>query len=196
MKGRNVNRAQDMPAELYDKAVVQALLDHCGRGFHGKRNRALIGLLYHSGLRCAEVLSLQLHDIIRDAEHGGARIHVRSGKGRKQRVSALRPAGLALLDEFLSVRGDEPGQLLRSFDGKPLGTAAVRMLLPRIAKKAGVQQRVHAHGFRHTHAFELLNSGVPTPFIQRQLGHSRMTVTERYLNHVSPEAMFAAVVAS
>jgi integrase len=192
MKGRNVNQGENLPAELYDRTTVEALLDACGGGWHGKRNRALIGVLYHSGLRVREALALEQHDIIRD-ERGAANLHVRCGKGSKQRVAVLRPAGLTLLDAFLEDQeGDGP--IFTGFDGERLNTSAVRMLLPRLARKCGLRQRVHAHGFRHTHAFELLNAGVPTPFIKQQLGHSSLAVTERYLNHVSPSALVDAIL--
>ena len=181
MRGRNVNLDQSLPAELYSPATVDALRAACGRGFHGARNRALLALLYHAGLRCREALDLQLHDI------SGRRIHIRSGKGGKQRVAILRPEGAGALDAFLRVRGNQPGPLLASFDGSPLGVAAVRMLLPRLGLRAGLEQRIHAHGFRHTHACELLEAGVPTAVIQRQLGHSRLDSTERYLHHALTE---------
>jgi len=192
LSGRNVNKGEGLPAELYDKVTVQAILGACGRGFIGARNRALIGTLYHAGLRVKEALALQPHDIIRD-ERGAANVHVRSGKGGKQRVAVMRPAGVKLLDEYLALR-ESDGPIFCGFNGKSLNTSAVRMLLPRLARRAGVSQRVHAHGFRHTHAFELLNAGVPTPFIKKQLGHSSLAVTERYLDHVSPSALVDAVL--
>jgi len=185
------------PAELYDSATIDKLLGACGGGYLGTRNRALLAVLYHAGLRCAEALALQTHDIVRD--DNGIAIHVRSGKGSKQRVVGLRAAGVAALDAWLAERENvrpprDPGSsLFFAPSGDKLNTAAVRMLLPRLAKRAGITQRMHAHGFRHTHAFELMSSGIPVPFIQRQLGHSSMVITEKYLNHCTPEALLSAI---
>ena len=62
----------------------------------------------------------------------------------------------------------------------------VRTLLPRLARQAGIEKRVHAHGLRHTHAFELLMEGVEIPVIQRQLGHMSLQTTDTYLSHIAP----------
>ena len=183
--------SRHLPAELYSPEVVARLLAGAGRGALGKRNRALLAVLYHSGLRIREALALQQHDV------AGARIHVRSGKGRKQRVAILRQAGLPYLQAWLEERGDRPlAPLFCGLDGSRLDTSAIRMLLPRIARRAGIVQRVHAHGFRHTHAVELMHAGVPLKAIQQQLGHSSLAVTDRYLDHVSPEAIEAMITAA
>jgi site-specific recombinase XerD len=73
-----------------------------------------------------------------------------------------------------------------TLDGKPLKTAYVRALLPRLAGKVGIEKRVHAHGLRHTHAAELAHEGVPMNVIQAQLGHSNLGTTSRYLAHIAP----------
>ncbi len=64
--------------------------------------------------------------------------------------------------------------------------AYFRALFPRLAKKAGIEKRVHAHGLRHTHAFELACEGHPLHLIQAQLGHSSLATTDRYLRHLAP----------
>ena len=63
--------------------------------------------------------------------------------------------------------------------GGPLDPSYVRQLLPRLAPRAGVDKRVHAHGLRHTHAAELADEGYPVNFIQDQLGHASLAVTDR-----------------
>ena len=68
-----------------------------------------------------------------------------------------------------------------------LATAYVRALLPRLAAKAGVEKRVHAHGLRHTHAAELAAEGVPVNVVARQLGHASVATTARYLDHIAPQ---------
>ncbi len=60
----------------------------------------------------------------------------------------------------------------------------VRTLLPQLARQASIHKRVHPHGLRHTHAYELTMEGVPMPIIQRQLGHPSLATTDRYLAHV------------
>jgi site-specific recombinase XerD len=73
-----------------------------------------------------------------------------------------------------------------TLDGKPLKTSYVGALLPRLARKAGIEKRVHAYGLRHTHAAALAREGIPMNVIQAQLGHSNLGTTSRYLAHIAP----------
>ena len=84
----------------------------------------------------------------------------------------------------LGVNGHAP--VLCTLKGKRVSAAYVRALLPRLARKAGIEKRVHAHGLRRTHAAELAREGVPLNVISRQLGHSNVSTTSRYLDHVAP----------
>ena len=62
--------------------------------------------------------------------------------------------------------------------GKPVAASYVRTVLPRLARQVGITKRVHAHGLRHTHAYELMMEGVPLGIIQRQLGHVSLATTD------------------
>jgi site-specific recombinase XerD len=62
----------------------------------------------------------------------------------------------------------------------------LKALLPKLAQQAGIGKRVHPHGFRHTHAYELMMEGIEIPIIQRQLGHVSLATTSIYLNHIAP----------
>jgi site-specific recombinase XerD len=63
----------------------------------------------------------------------------------------------------------------------------VRTMMHRLAERAGIVKRVHPHGLRHTHAYELMMEGVAMPIIQRQLGHASLATTDRYLAHIAPK---------
>ena len=63
----------------------------------------------------------------------------------------------------------------------------VRTMLNRLADRAGIEKRVHPHGLRHTHSFELMMEGVPVPVIRQQLGHASLATTDRYLRHLAPK---------
>jgi site-specific recombinase XerD len=65
--------------------------------------------------------------------------------------------------------------------------------LPRLARQAGIEKRVHAHGLRHTHAYELMMEGVEIAVIQRQLGHVSLATTSIYLNHIAPRQVIEAM---
>jgi integrase len=72
-------------------------------------------------------------------------------------------------------------------------TSYVRALFPRLARKAGIEKRVHAHGLRHSFAAELAKENVPINLIQRQLGHASVATTDRYLNSIAPQQVIDAM---
>jgi integrase len=71
--------------------------------------------------------------------------------------------------------------------GEPIEPAYIRALLPRLARRAGITRRIHAHGFRHTHAFELAGEGIPIHVISEQLGHANISTTDNYIRHLAPQ---------
>ena len=69
----------------------------------------------------------------------------------------------------------------------------VREQIKRLGIKAGISKRVHAHGLRHTHAFELMMEDIPISIIQRQLGHASLATTDTYLSHIAPKHVIDAI---
>jgi site-specific recombinase XerD len=74
-----------------------------------------------------------------------------------------------------------------------MSPSQVRTALPRLARRAGISKRVHPHGLRHTHAYELMMEGVPMAIIQRQLGHLSLATTNTYLAHIAPKEVIEAI---
>ncbi len=74
-----------------------------------------------------------------------------------------------------------------------MGDAYVRVLLPRLGRKAGIDKRVHAHGLRHTHAAQLRVEGVDIGIISKQLGHRSIATTARYLDHIAPQQVIETI---
>lgn len=190
------NKGLKLPAEPLAPDEVKALLRACSqRAVTGIRNRALIVVLYRAGLRVSEALALMPKDL--DAEAGA--IRVLHGKGDKARVVGLDTGAWAILQRWLDRRatagmnGRQP--VFCTLQGKPMKSAYVRMLLPRLARKAGIDKRVHAHGLRHTFAYELAGEATPLHVIQAQLGHSSLATTDRYVRHLNPAAVVAAMKA-
>lgn len=173
---------------------MRALLGACStRSSTGLRARALIVLLYRSGLRLAEALALHPGDV--DLEAGTVR--VLDGKGHRPRTVGIDPGAAAILERWsarrreLGLGGRHP--LLCTLGGGHLGTSYVRRLLPRLGARAGINRRVHAHGLRHAHAAELSAEGFPTALIRDQLGHASLATTDRYLRHIAPAELIGAV---
>lgn len=192
------NKGMKLPPEVLTSDEMYRLLDACGRGPAGRRNRALITIMWRAGLRVSEALSLYPKDV--DLQNG--RITILHGKGDKRRVVAIDPAAGAILERWSDERqqlGITGRQLYFCVISSPcrgqrLGDAYVRELCKRLAAKAGIEKRVHPHGFRHTYA-SYLGENLPPHVVQRMLGHTSLAVTVRYLDHLSPSAAIEAVLA-
>ena len=195
--GRGTARppARRLPIEVLDKHEVAALLDACrGHGVTDARNRALIAVLYRSGLRVSEALSLHPKDV--DPASGA--IRVLRGKGGRSRTVGIDPGGIEHVNRWLLVRASLPfitplSPLFCTRTGGAITTASIRRLLPTLARSANITKRVHAHGLRHTHASELRSEGLDIGLISRQLGHADISTTARYLDHINPQAVIQAI---
>jgi len=175
------------PPEVLTETEAIALIKACSaRAPTGVRNRALIAVLWRCGLRISEALSLELRDV--DLQAGTLR--VRHGKGDKSRTVGVDEQTAALLARWLDRRRKlSPGARAPVFctlAGGRVDTSYVRHLLPRLAAKAGLDRRVHAHGLRHTYASELARELTPINVIRDALGHTSLAVTDRYLRDVAP----------
>jgi site-specific recombinase XerD len=181
------------PAEVLTPDEVRALIGACSSNAPtGIRNRALIAVLYRSGLRVGEALALKTTDI--DPDRGT--IRVLHGKGDRSRTVGLDQDAIALVQRWLDRRSDlgvRNGSLFCTLDGGRLAASYVRTLLRRLALKVGIEKRVHPHALRHTHAAELVKEGVPVNLIQDQLGHASLATTDRYLRHLTAGEVVAAI---
>jgi integrase/recombinase XerD len=181
------NRGRRFPPEVLTPEEVRSLIRACSaRAPTGIRNRALLAVLARGGLRVSEALALRPKDV----DPAAGSLTVLRGKGGRSRVAGLDPGAMALVERWLQVRralGVGPRRpLFCTLKGGPLQSAYLRELLPRLARKAGVEKRVHPHGLRHTHAAELVAEGVPVNVIQAQLGHASLRTTDVYLRHIAP----------
>ncbi len=180
-------RPRRRPPEVLTEPEAIALIKACStRAPTGIRNRALIAVLWRSGLRISEALSLEL----RDVDLAAGTLRVRHGKGDKSRTVGVDEQTSALLARWLDRRRQlGPGArspVFCTLDGGRVDPSYVRHLLPRLAAKAGLDRRVHAHGLRHTYAAELARERTPINVIRDALGHTSLAVTDRYLRDVAP----------
>ena len=182
------NKGKTYPAEILTPEEIKALFAQISTtSWIGLRNQAALIVMYRAGLRHAETLDLLPHDV----DTVGGIIHVLHGKGDKRRSVGIDPVACRVIDEWSERRAamqfDPQGPLFCTRYGTRMQVSYLRMVLPRLAKQAGITKRVHPHGLRHTHAYELMMEGVEMPIIQRQLGHSSLATTDRYLNHIAPK---------
>jgi len=186
-KPRSSSTSRRRPPEVLSEAEAIALLKACSsRAPTGVRNRALIAVLWRCGLRISEALALELRDIDVQA----STVRVRHGKGDRSRTVGIDEQTTALLARWLDRRKQlGPGArspIFCTLQGGRLDSSYVRRLLPRLAAKAGIDRRVHAHGLRHTYAAELAREGTAINVIRDALGHTSLAVTDRYLRDVAP----------
>jgi site-specific recombinase XerD len=188
------NKGCKLPPEPLTPEEVKALIRACSkRAITGIRNQALIVILYRAGLRISEALAL----LPKDLDANGGMMRVLHGKGDKARVVGLDAGAWAILALWLDRRASagisSRAPVFCTLKGKPLKSAYVRALLPRLARKAGIAKRCHAHGLRHTHAFELAGEGTPLHVIQAQLGHASVATTDRYIRHLNPAVVVETI---
>ena len=142
---------------------------------HYVKHKCMLLLLYSAGLRVSELLGLRDRDLDRDRKL----IHVRSGKGKKDRVTLLSPIVIQYVDEYLSLLKPKHW-LFEGPDGGPYSATSINVIIKRSAAKAGIAKRVSAHTLRHSFATHLLEHGTDLRYIQSLLGHENSKTTERY----------------
>jgi integrase/recombinase XerC len=149
-----------------------------------RRDRAILEMLYSSGLRVSELTGLNLSDIDRAQEI----LHVR-GKGRKERIVPFGSKAFKALDAYMPVRAmimqktrvrsDYEAVFLSSF-GRRIATRSVQRIVGNYAREAGLSWHMHPHSFRHAFATHLLADGADLRSIQELLGHSSLSTTQKY----------------
>jgi site-specific recombinase XerD len=168
----------DLAQRILEESEVARLIQAAPEG----RDRALLKLLYVSGVRVAEVCGLKWCDVL--PRTGGGQITV-FGKGGKTRNILLRHK---FWDQLLSIRGDAGtvDPVFRSRKGGgPLDPSQVRRIVYAAARKAGLERKVSPHWMRHAHASHALDRHAPIHLVQATLGHASVSTTGRYL-HARP----------
>jgi integrase/recombinase XerD len=150
----------------------------------GLRDRAMLSLMYSSGLRVSELVQLKLRDL--DLGRGVLNAF---GKGSKRRIVPVGEVALAHLEAHLAAqraptRGSAGGLVFHSPRGKPWTRQMVWKLVGRYARSVGLPGHVHPHRLRHSFATHLLAGGADLRTVQTFLGHSDIVTTEIY-THVS-----------
>lgn len=151
----------------------------------GARNRAILEVLYSSGLRVSELVGLQLNNVYRDS--GFLRV---TGKGNKERLVPIGRDALKYLEIYIKdVRGKSPHKSpkkgFESFvflnrNGSKLTRVMVFTIIKRLAQTIGLRKKISPHTFRHSFATHLIEGGADLRAVQEMLGHESITTTEIY----------------
>ncbi|WP_050436008.1 site-specific tyrosine recombinase [Chondromyces crocatus] len=159
--------------------------------FRGLRDRAMLQVMYATGMRVTEVVRLKLGDV--DRRKGLVMAH---GKGDKRRLVPLGEPALAALDSYLAERAAHPraastSALFLSPRGGPLTRQAIWKLLTGYARAVGIDKPSSPHKLRHSFATHLLEGGADIRTVQTLLGHADVSTTEVY-THLADDHVRAA----
>jgi len=155
----------------------------------GQRDRAIMELLYASGLRVSELVSLDVGQV--DLQSGEIRVW---GKGAKERMVLMGKPAIEALDIYLNqgrpelLANTRNSALFLNRYGKRLIERRVQRILEECASKAGLEKRVHPHMLRHSFATHMLDGGADLRVVQELLGHANLTSTQVYTHVTKSQA--------
>ncbi len=162
------------------------------KGVLGERDRALLELLYSSGIRVSEAVGLNIQDV--GLVEGYIKVR---GKGKKERIVPIGEKALEALEKYLPLRQklltsfrkdiyvDEEALFLNRWGGR-LTSRSVERIVDKYIRMAAVKSKVTPHTFRHSFATHLLERGADLRSVQELLGHASLSTTQVY-THLTPE---------
>lgn len=166
-----------------DLEQVQKLLDAPGDGdLLSARDKAMLEVLYSSGIRVSELVDLTFADL--DLQEGVLRV---KGKGRKERLTPIGSQAIRALQKYMEMRSaslpsEQAGnpRVFLNKHGQSLSTRSVRRKLDKYLSMAGLDPGISPHTLRHSFATHLLNNGADLRSVQELLGHQSLSTTQVY----------------
>jgi integrase/recombinase XerD len=179
---------QQIPDPLSVSEIEALILKSSGTRFSLTRMKAMLEILYSTGMRISELIGLNLGDV--DLDNGWVRV---LGKGKKTRDVPFGPKAAGALRQYLTVRNirnSDPSNrfLFLNAKGSRLTRGGFWKQLRALAKHAQITEPVFPHRLRHTTACHLLAKGMDIRILQELLGHASITTTQRY-TRVAPELL-------
>lgn len=175
--------------KFLDVAQIEKLFSNCDTTtLLGARDRAILEMLYSTGIRVSELVALEIADI----DLGSSVIRVR-GKGKKERVIPIGPGAVKAVIHYLDLRRNnlqrvkhDPDALFINKHGQRLSTRSVRRKLDKYLLEAGLDLSVSPHTLRHSFATHMLQRGADLRSVQEMLGHQSLSTTQVY-THLTDE---------
>ena len=163
------------------KKVIDATDMHESRGY---RNRIVLEILYDTAIRRQEICNIKISDI--DLDEGY--VHIRGGKGNKDRVTPVSKRVCDLIGNYILavrpafIKGKDDGYLILNRWGQKMDATGMGIwsIVKRYVRLAGIDKNVSPHTFRHTCATHMLKNGAPVRHIQDMLGHESLESTQIY----------------
>jgi integrase/recombinase XerC len=186
---RQRRRSRPLPSVLSEKEIGALLDAPDSSRARGRRDRAILELLYSAGTRVSETVGLDVGDV--DLERGIARV---LGKGGKERLAAIGSHATAALATYLTdperpkAKDREADALFLNQRGGRLTTRSLERIVERYVNEAGILRHATPHTLRHSFATHLLDHGADLRSVQELLGHAHLVTTQIY-THVSIERL-------
>jgi len=184
-----------LPYFLYLQEVNKLIETPTRHTIFGIRDKAILELLYGTGIRVGELVNLNIHDI--DLYEKTVRVF---GKGSKERILPLGNPSIEAVQEYLtrrslfrkniSINKNDPNALFLNRFGGRLSARSIRRIIIRYMKIAGLNKKISPHVLRHSFATHLLGGGADLRSVQELLGHESLSTTQIY-THITKERLKA-----
>jgi integrase/recombinase XerD len=181
-------RAKHLPGVLSVAEIESILKQPDTREQLGRRDRAILEVLYATGVRVSELTNLKQSDLMFESD-----LILVFGKGSKERLVPIGASAVEWVKKYqMEVRihlvrsGKSHDVLFLNYRGGKLSRAAIRDMIVKYARMAGIKKEVHPHTFRHSFATHLLEGGADLRAVQEMLGHADIATTQIY-THIDRE---------
>ncbi|WP_203362295.1 tyrosine recombinase XerC [Bacillus sp. REN10] len=185
---QQAKKGEKLPSFFYEEEVEELFVACEGDSPLQVRNKALLELLYATGIRVSECAAIELKDI--DLEMSVMLVH---GKGQKQRYVPFGSFAHQALERYICEQREGLMKSVEKHDylfvnhrGAPLTSRGIRYILTKLMSKASLTGKIHPHMLRHTFATHLLNNGADMRTVQELLGHAHLSSTQIY-THITKE---------
>ncbi len=178
-----------LPKTLAYDEIERLITHNKGNDPSGIRDDAMIELLYASGLRVSELVSLRINNVNLEAGY-----LITIGKGKKERIVPIGEVALEKIQKYLFsgraglLKGRASDYIFVTWSGRPMTRQGFWKLIKKYAKEAGVKKPFSPHTLRHSFATHLLERGADLRAVQMMLGHSDISTTQIY-THVTRERL-------
>ncbi|HOL31127.1 MAG TPA: tyrosine recombinase XerC, partial [Anaerohalosphaeraceae bacterium] len=180
-----------LPKFLEYEQVIRLLNTPPVNTWLGARDRAMLEVLYSTGMRVSELVALNMDDV----DFLGEVIHVR-GKGKKERLCPIGSSALQAIQNYIEFRNRRMSNdsnfdskvLFANKHGKRLSTRSVRRKMDKYLTEAGLDPSISPHTLRHSFATHMLNNGADLRSVQELLGHQSLSTTQIY-THITTSRM-------
>ncbi|MEG8946011.1 site-specific tyrosine recombinase XerD [Rosettibacter firmus] len=184
----SVKKSRKLPSVLTFEEIEKILQSAKADNLLGIRDRAIIELLYSSGLRVSELINLKITDLFFDEEV----IRV-LGKGSKERLVPVGQSAIYWINEYLKTtrpiiekKTKSQNYVFLNKRGTKLSRMGIWKIINFYAKEAGIKKEIHPHTFRHSFATHLIERGADLRAVQEMLGHADISTTQIY-THIDRE---------